>query len=56
MIIFLFTSPAAKNMQDHGFLLTPVLPYILDFVLIWDNAGQWKPVFSHILRSAQFRF
>ena len=34
-----------------------ILPYvdkIYDFVLIRENAGQWKPVSSHILYSVRF--
>ena len=41
-------------MQEYGFSLTRILPYrdkIYDFVLMWENTGQWKPVFSHILCS-----
>ena len=37
-----------------GFSLTRILPYkdrIYDSVLIRENMGQWKPVFSHIFRS-----
>ena len=39
-------------MQEYGFSLTRTLPYkenIVDFVLIRENTGQWKPVFSCIL-------
>ena len=41
-------------MQEYGFSLTRILPYkdrIVNFVLIQDNAGQWKAVFLHILYS-----
>ena len=46
-----------KIYQDQGFSLTLILPYkdkIADFVLIRENKGQWKPVFSHILCSVLF--
>ena len=39
-------------MQEYGFSLTRTLPYKARNVyslLIPDNTGQWKPVFSHIL-------
>ena len=39
-------------MQEYGFLLTGILLYKarnVESVLIPDNTGQWKPVFSHIL-------
>ena len=41
-------------MREYGFLLTRILKYndgIYDSVLIPENMGQWKPVFSHILCS-----
>ena len=41
-------------MREYGFSLTRIHPYkdkIYDSVLIQENTGQWKPVFSHILRS-----
>ena len=41
-------------MREYEFSLTRFLPYkdkIYDFLLIRENTGQWKPVFSHILRS-----
>ena len=41
-------------MREYGLSLTRVLPYkdkILDFLLIRENTGQWKPVFLHILYS-----
>ena len=41
-------------MRECGFSLTRILPYkdrIYDSVLIRENTGQWKPVFSHILCS-----
>ena len=41
-------------MREYGFSLTHILPYrdrIVDSVLIRENTGQWKPVFSHILCS-----
>ena len=44
-------------MQEYGFSLTRVLPYkyrIVDSVLIRENTGRWKPVFSHILRSVSY--
>ena len=39
-------------MQEYGFSLTRILPYrdrIYNSILILENTGQWKPVFSHIL-------
>ena len=39
-------------MREYGFSLTRILPYkdkIVDFVLMRENKGQWKPIFSHIL-------
>ena len=41
-------------MQECGFLRTRILLYkerIVDSVLIRENTGQWKPVFSHVLCS-----
>ena len=41
-------------MREYEFSLTHILPYkdkVVDFVLIRENTGQWKPVFSHILCS-----
>ena len=41
-------------MREYGFSLTRIFLYkdtIYDFVLIRENTGQWKPVFSHILCS-----
>ena len=41
-------------MREYGFSLTRILPYkdkIVDFVLIRENKGQWKPVFSYTLYS-----
>ena len=43
-------------MREYGFSLTRILPYkdkIYDFVLIQENKGQWKPVFSRILYSVE---
>ena len=43
-------------MREYEFLLTRILPYkgkIYDFVLIRENTGQRKPVFSHILCSGK---
>ena len=42
-------------MRECGFSLTRILPYkdrMVDSILIRENAGQYKPVFSHILCSA----
>ena len=39
-------------MQEYGFLL---ILLILDSVLIRENAGQWKPLFLHILYSVRIR-
>ena len=36
-------------MQKYGFLLTRILPYIVDSILKRENAGQLKLVFSHLL-------
>ena len=41
-------------MREYGFSLTSIFPYesrIVDSVLMQENAGKRKPVFSHILRS-----
>ena len=41
-------------MREYGFSLTRILPYknrIVGSVLIRENTGQWKPVFSNILCS-----
>ena len=41
-------------MQKYEFSLTCILPHkdrIYDSVIIRENTGQWKPVFSHILCS-----
>ena len=41
-------------MPEYGFLLNCIFPYkdrTVDSVLIRENTGQWKPVFSHILCS-----
>ena len=41
-------------MREYGFSWIRILPYknkICDFVLIRENTGHWKPVFSHILCS-----
>ena len=41
-------------MGEYGFLLTRIFPYmdrIVDFDLIWENMGQQKVAFSHILLS-----
>ena len=41
-------------MWEYGFLLARNLPYndrIYNSVLIWENTGQEKPIFSHILSS-----
>ena len=41
-------------MQEYGFSLTRILPYkdrILDSDLKWENTGQWKPEFSHVICS-----
>ena len=41
-------------MREYEFSLTRIHPYkdrIWDSVLIRENTGQWKPVFSHILCS-----
>ena len=38
-------------MREYVFSLIHTLPYkdrIFDFVLILENTGQWKPVFSNI--------
>ena len=38
-------------MREYGFSLTRILPYkdkAYDFVLIQENRGKWKPLFSHI--------
>ena len=46
-------------MQEYGFSLTHFFPYndrTIDSVLIRENTGQWKPVFSHILRSGSFEY
>ena len=47
-------------MQEYGFSVTRILPYKdknVDVVLIRENTGHWKPVFSHSLCSArQFQF
>ena len=46
-------------MREYGFSLTYILPYkdkIYDFVLIRENKGQWKPVFSHVLCSVSCEF
>ena len=43
-------------MREYGFSLTRILPYrdrIIDSVLIWENTGQWKPVFFSILWNVQ---
>ena len=40
------------NMRRYGFSLTVFSSIRKDFVLIRENTGQWKPVFSHILCSA----
>ena len=43
-------------MREYGFSLTYVLPYknrIYESVLIRENTGLWKPVFSHILCSVR---
>ena len=45
-----------KHARNTGFSLTRILPYkdkIFDFVLIRENMGLWKPVFSHILCSVK---
>ena len=42
-------------MPEYGFSQTRIFPYKrrdLDSILILENGGQRKPVFSHILRSA----
>ena len=42
-------------MREYRFSVTHIFPYkdrIVDSVFIWENAGQLKPVFSHILCSA----
>ena len=44
-------------MSEYGFSLTRTIPYkdrIFDFVFIEKYAGQWKPVFWHILRNVNF--
>ena len=41
-------------MREYGFSLKCILPYddrVYDYVLLRENTGQRKPVFSHILRS-----
>ena len=41
-------------MREYGFSLTSIFPYesrIVDSVLMQENAGKRKSVFSHILRS-----
>ena len=41
-------------MREYGFSLILILPYkdrIVDSVLIRENMGQSKPVFSHIICS-----
>ena len=41
-------------MREYGFSSTRILTYkdkICDFVFIWENTGQWKPVLSHIFCS-----
>ena len=41
-------------MREYGFSSTRILPYkdkIYDFVFIWENTGQWKPVLSQIFCS-----
>ena len=46
-------------MQERGFSRPLVLPYkerLVDFVLEWENMGQWKTVFSHILCSENAYF
>ena len=44
-------------MRECEFSLTRILLYkdkVVDSVLIWENTGQSKPVFSHILCSVAF--
>ena len=44
-------------MLEYGFSLTDIFPYKdinYTSVLIWENTGQWKPVFLHILYSEDF--
>ena len=39
-------------MPEYGFSLARIFPYkerIVDFVFMWESAGQKKPVFWHIL-------
>ena len=46
-------------MPEYGFSLTGIIPYkdrIVDFVLIWKNTCQGKPVFWHILLNVFFCF
>ena len=46
-------------MREYVFSLTRIFPYkdrIEDSVLIRENTGQWKPVFSHILSSVKHLF
>ena len=38
--------------EEYSFLLTNILPCkdrVYDIVIIQENAGQWEPIFSHIL-------
>ena len=42
-----------KICQKHEFSLNRIFPYkdrIIDSVLIQENMGQGKPLFSHVLR------
>ena len=44
-------------MREYRFSLTRILPYkdrVYDSVLIRENMGQWKPVFSHVLCSVSY--
>ena len=44
-------------MLEYGFSLTDIFPYKdinYNSVLIWENTGQWKPAFLHILYSEDF--
>ena len=54
LVLFKVPFPSHKKCENTGFHW-PIFSRIwTESVLIRENAGQWKPVFSHILCSAEY--
>ena len=54
LLLIFEASNTAWNMREYGFHWPVFFRIRTDSVLIWENMGQWKLVFSHILCCASF--